>query len=80
MVRAGRGAMAGGPIQVMEREHEDVAVLLERMRELTQTYTAPAEACSTWQALYLGCQDLERMLMEHIHLENNALFPRALRS
>ncbi|HED66910.1 MAG TPA: iron-sulfur cluster repair protein YtfE [Planctomycetes bacterium] len=79
LIRSGRGQMAGGPIQVMEREHEDVARLLERQRELTSNYNPPEEACNTWRALFLGCKDLERALMEHIHLENNVLFPRALR-
>ncbi len=80
MLRSGRGRMAAIPIQVMEQEHRDHGGNLERLRELTQGYTAPAEACGTWVALYLGLHELERDLMEHIHIENNVLFPRALRA
>ena len=78
LLRAGRGRAASMPIQVMEMEHEDHARNLERLRELTDDYTPPAAACSTWRALFLGLAELERDLMEHIHHENNVLFPRAL--
>lgn len=80
MLRAGRGRAAMMPIQVMEQEHRDHGANLERLRALTNDYTPPAEACGTWTALFLGLAELERDLMEHIHLENNVLFPRALRS
>ncbi len=77
LIRAGRGRMAGGPIHVMEQEHEDHGRALERLRELTANLTAPAEACATWRALYVRLGRLSDELMEHIHLENNVLFPRA---
>ena len=80
MLRSGRGRMATLPIQVMENEHRDHGRNLERLRELTRGYDAPTEACGTWVALYLGLHELERDLMEHIHIENNILFPRALRA
>lgn len=78
MIRQGHGAMAAMPIQVMEEEHRDHAKNLERLRALASGFTAPEEACNTWRALYLGLAELEAMLMEHIHLENHVLFPRAL--
>ncbi len=78
LIRAGRGRMAGGPIHVMEQEHEDHGQSLDRLRELTNNLTAPPEACPTWRALYLRLGRLADELMEHIHLENNVLFPRAL--
>ena len=77
-IRAGRGRGAGGPIHVMEQEHVDHGRSLDRLRELTSNLTAPAEACPTWRALYLRLGRLADELMEHIHLENNVLFPRAL--
>lgn len=79
IIESGQGSTAGGPIQVMEREHEDAAVDLERMRELTSDYVPPAAACGTWRALYLGLAEFVREFMEHVHLENHLLFPRALR-
>jgi regulator of cell morphogenesis and NO signaling len=79
MLVAGHGARAGMPISVLEAEHDDHGQNLARLRALASDYVPPAEACNTWRALYLGLAELERELMEHFHLENNALFPRALR-
>lgn len=79
LILAGRGRMASMPISCMEDEHRDHGANLERLRALTDGYTAPEHACTTWRALYLGCEQLERDLMEHISLENNVLHPRALR-
>ena len=78
IVRAGRGRMAACPVQVMEREHEDHGRSLERLKELTGGFRVPAEACASWNALYSGLARLADELVEHIHLENNVVFPRAL--
>jgi regulator of cell morphogenesis and NO signaling len=74
----GAGARASGAVDVMEREHEHHKGDLLRIRALTSELTPPPEACTTWRALYTGLQQLEQELMEHIHLENNILFRRAL--
>jgi regulator of cell morphogenesis and NO signaling len=78
MVKKGEGFMADGPIAVMEDEHETTAGILRRVRELTDDYTVPAEACNTWRALWHGLAALESGLHMHIHLENNILFPRVI--
>ena len=78
LIRQGQGAQTAGPVAVMEREHEAVGGALRRVRELTDEYTVPAEACNTWRALWHGLEALEKDLHLHIHLENNILFPRAL--
>ena len=78
LIQQGQGARTGEPISVMEKEHEAVGGALKRMRELTDDYTVPAEACNTWRALWHGLEALEKDLHQHIHLENNILFPRAL--
>ena len=80
LILAGHGRRASMPIQVMEEEHVDHGRNLARLRELTHGFAPPAEACGTWRALYLGLAELDEQLMQHIHLENNVLFPRALRS
>lgn len=80
MIQTGHGAAAGAPIQVMEQEHSEHGENLGRLRALATQFQAPEDACNTWRALYLGLEDLERKLMEHIQLENNLLFPRALES
>lgn len=78
MIVRGLGHRAAGPVQVMEMEHEHHKENLVRIRQLTADLTPPEEACTTWRALYLGLQQLEQELMEHIHLENNVLFQRAM--
>lgn len=66
------------PIAVMLSEHDAVGDLLARLREVTRGYALPAEACRSYRALYEGLEDLEKDLHQHIHLENNVLFPRSL--
>jgi regulator of cell morphogenesis and NO signaling len=66
------------PVSQMEREHENAGSALAKMRELTTGYSLPDDACESFRALYDGLQALERDLHEHIHLENNILFPRAV--
>ena len=78
-IRAGNGgAQIHMPIRVMMQEHDDHGLNLQRLRKLATDFQPPAEACATWRALYAGLEKLEAELMEHIHLENNVLFPRAL--
>jgi regulator of cell morphogenesis and NO signaling len=61
----------------MEHEHDSAGTLLARMREVTRDYTLPEDACNTFRGLYHGLQEMEADLHQHIHLENNILFPRA---
>ncbi|WP_410014560.1 iron-sulfur cluster repair protein YtfE [Sodalis sp. C49] len=79
MIKQGMGVHAAGPISVMELEHDDAGRQLEIISELTHNGTAPAMACTTWRALYAGINEFTDDLMEHVNLENNLLFPRALR-
>jgi regulator of cell morphogenesis and NO signaling len=79
MILAGGGPRAQGPIAVMLREHDDHGDNLRILRELAHDFEPPPEACTTWRALYLRLQELEGELMDHIALENNVLFPKALR-
>jgi len=67
------------PISVMEHEHDTAGGALRKLRELTNDYTPPPDACNTWRALLDGLQALEADLHQHIHKENNILFPRAIR-
>ena len=62
----------------MEHEHESAGGVLARLREATGGYALPPDACPTFAALYEELQRLEADLNQHIHLENNVLFPRAL--
>lgn len=78
-IAGGRGASAAAPIRVMTAQHDEHAELLRSLRALTDGYEPPAAACASWRALLHGLAALERDLHEHIHLENNLMFPRALR-
>ncbi|EOC0416730.1 iron-sulfur cluster repair protein YtfE [Cronobacter malonaticus] len=78
MIKQGMGSQAAGPVSVMESEHDEAGELLEVIKHTTNNVTPPPEACTTWRALYNGINELIDDLMNHISLENNTLFPRAL--
>lgn len=63
------------PIVTMEHEHEAVGDLVKRIRILTDQYTPPLHACPTFQLTYRLLKEFDHDLMQHIHLENNILFP-----
>ena len=65
------------PIEVMELEHEHAGDILYKIRELTNNYTPPAEACTTFQVSLAELKEFEEDLHRHVHLENNLLFPLA---
>ena len=73
-----RGMSVRNPIWVMEQEHESAGNALREMRRLTADYRLPEDGCRSYQALLDGLQTLEADLHEHIHLENNILFPKAV--
>lgn len=66
-----------GPQQVLLGDHEATGEQLRDLRRLTKDYTAPPDACVTFRAFYQGMAELEADLHQHIHLENNVLFPLA---
>lgn len=66
------------PIRVMMSEHDVAGDLLRKMRSLSNDYTPPADACPSFTGLYFRLAELESDLHQHIHLENNVLFPRAV--
>ena len=65
------------PVQVFIDDHTEAGEALSRLRQLTEDYVPPADACNTWRALWAGLEALETDTHQHIHLENNVLFPRA---
>jgi len=66
------------PVSMMEHEHESAGNALRAMRQASKDYTAPADACVSYQTLYRALAEFEADLHQHIHLENNILFPRAI--
>ncbi len=71
------GAVAN-PIAMMTREHDAAGSLMAEIRRLSGNYTSPENACPTFHAFYDGLREFEQDLHQHIHLENNILFPRAV--
>src|SRR5262245_56360919 len=84
-VRAGRGQPSApfgtvrNPIRMMEMEHEAAGDAMARIRSLTSGYAVPAGACTTYRVCLQELDAFERDLHEHVHLENNILFPKAAR-
>jgi regulator of cell morphogenesis and NO signaling len=77
-IRSGHAGAFAKPIQIMLDEHDDHGEHLRTIRKLTDGFHPPEYACATWRAFYAALAELEREIMEHVHLENHALFPRAL--
>lgn len=66
------------PVQAMVGEHEAAGALLAEIRKSTDDFVAPADACPTLVGLLHSLHAFEQDLHQHIHLENNLLFPRAI--
>ena len=65
------------PVRMMEHEHDNAGIALKSMRESSNGYNLPADACTSFRALYTALANFEKDLHQHIHLENNVLFPKA---
>lgn len=66
------------PVSMMEHEHDSAGNALRAMREASNGYEPPPDACVSYQTLYGALAEFETDLHQHIHLENNILFPRAI--
>jgi regulator of cell morphogenesis and NO signaling len=66
------------PIHVMMQEHDAAGDLVRQIRVLSSEYMPPADACTSFKALYEALKEFEADLHQHVHLENNVLFPRAV--
>jgi regulator of cell morphogenesis and NO signaling len=66
-------------IAAMTADHDSAGALMARIREHAAAFVAPADACPTFRALYHSLAGFESDLHRHVHLENNILFPRAVR-
>ncbi|HZT68482.1 MAG TPA: iron-sulfur cluster repair di-iron protein [Terriglobia bacterium] len=66
------------PVRMMVQEHDDAGDLTKQIRSLTRNFTPPEDACNSYRVLYQGLEAFEADLHQHIHLENNLLFPRAI--
>ena len=66
------------PVRMMELEHDSAGAAIKSISELSGNYTPPDEACFSYKTLYSALKDFESDLHQHVHLENNILFPRAI--
>jgi regulator of cell morphogenesis and NO signaling len=66
------------PIRMMLMEHDTAGELLREMRKLSSDYRVPADACVSFKTFYEALEGFEQDLHQHIHLENNLLFPKAI--
>jgi len=65
------------PVRQMRTEHDTAGDILRNIRKLSSDYSLPGDACASFKAAYEALEDLEKDLHQHIHLENNVLFPKA---
>jgi len=66
------------PINMMEEEHSGAGDILKKIAKLSNNFAPPEEACNTFRALYAKLEEFQDDLFQHIHLENNILFPKAI--
>lgn len=66
------------PVKVMVEEHDAAGEHLRKIRKLSNHFAAPEDACITYKTLYNALEEFEKDLHQHIHLENNILFPKAI--
>ena len=66
------------PVDMMEEEHDHAGAAMAEIRELTDNYNPPADACTTYKLSYAALEAFEKDLHQHVHLENNILFPKAI--
>ena len=66
------------PIRMMMMEHDTAGDILRRLRAVTSDYRVPSDGCISYQTLYQALEGFEKDLHQHIHLENNVLFPKAV--
>ncbi len=70
---------AKNPIKMMEEEHENAGDIFKEIAKLSNNFTPPLMACSTYKVLYFKLKEFEEDLHQHIHLENNILFPKIIK-
>ncbi len=73
-----RFGQVANPVRMMMQEHDAAGDLLRKLRETTNEFTVPADGCMSFRMLYQGLLEFEADLHQHIHLENNILFPRSV--
>ena len=66
------------PIRMMEAEHEEAGGGMDAIRRLSDDFTPPVDACTSYRVLFAKLNEFEQDLHQHVHLENNILFPKSI--
>ena len=67
------------PIRVMMMEHDKAGDMLKSIKKISNNYSVPVDACNTYKAAFSNLQEMSDDIILHIHLENNILFPKAVK-
>lgn len=66
-------------IEMMQDEHNETGDIMKKLRSLSDGFTLPEDACNSYQVYFKQLEDFEEELFKHVHLENNILFPKAMK-
>jgi len=72
-------AIVNEPLALLMQDHDEAGALLAEIRSLSRNFNPPGYACATYRAFYEELKEFEQDLHQHVHLENNILFPRAMK-
>jgi regulator of cell morphogenesis and NO signaling len=62
----------------MATEHRRIATVMQKIKELSDNYTVPSDACISYKVLFAKLKELHKDLQQHIYLEKDILFPKAV--
>ena len=65
------------PVHMMMQEHDQEGERFRQISALSNDYTTPPDGCNTYKVTYALLKEFRDDLHQHIHLENNILFPKA---
>ena len=77
--RTGGYGTIKSPIASLENEHNGAGNIMEEIRNITNNYNLPGDACTTFTLTYKELEEFEKDLHKHVHLENNILFPKSIK-
>ncbi len=72
------GFTVQNPIKIMNKEHDAAGDIIKKIAALSHNFQVPEDACNTFKAFYSKLEEFQNDLFNHVHLENNILFPKAI--
>ena len=74
-----KGSVKDAIVEALEDEHDSAGEIMAQIEALTNGFNPPSNACSSYRVLFQNLQGFQDDLHKHVHLENNILFPKALK-